>query len=62
MALLIQTTGLEDYAPGGTARVKVLNIGGPGAGKTRFSSFFPAPIFADCERGLASVAGCSTST
>jgi hypothetical protein len=56
MALLIQTTGLEDYAPGGTARVKVLNIGGPGAGKTRFSSFFPAPIFADCERGLASVA------
>jgi hypothetical protein len=56
LPLLIQTTGLEDYAPGGNARVKVLNIGGPGAGKTRFSSFFPAPIFADCERGLASVA------
>jgi hypothetical protein len=56
MALLIKTTGLEDYAPGGTARVKVLVIGGPGAGKTRWSSYFPKPIFADCEKGRASIA------
>jgi hypothetical protein len=54
--LLIQTTGLEEYAPGGKARIKVLTIGGPGAGKTRWSSYFPQPIYADCERGLASVA------
>lgn len=56
MPLLIQTTGLEDYAPGGKARVKVLVIGGPGAGKTRWASYFPKPIYADCEGGLASVA------
>lgn len=56
MALIVKTTGLEQYAPGGEARVKLLNIGGPGVGKTRFASFFPKPIFADCEAGLASVA------
>lgn len=56
MPLFIQTTGLEEYAPGGAARIKVLLIGGPGAGKTRWSSYFPKPIYADCERGLASVA------
>jgi hypothetical protein len=56
MALVIKTTGLEQYAPGGEARVKVLLIGGPGAGKTRWSSYFPKPIYADCEGGLASVA------
>jgi hypothetical protein len=56
MALTIQTTGLEQYAPGGAARVKVLVIGGPGAGKTRWASYFPRPIYADTERGLASVA------
>jgi hypothetical protein len=56
MALYIQTTGLDDYAPGGKARVKVLVVGGPGVGKTRWSSYFPDPIYADCEGGLASVA------
>lgn len=56
MPLSIQTTGLEQYAPGGNARVKVLVIGGPGAGKTRWASFFPKPIYADVEAGLASVA------
>jgi hypothetical protein len=56
MALLIKTTGLDQYAPGGSARVKLLIIGGPGVGKTRFSSYFPRPIYADCEAGLASVA------
>jgi hypothetical protein len=33
MALTIRTTGLEQYAPGGEARVKVLLIAGAGAGK-----------------------------
>ena len=56
MALLIKTTGLEQYAPGGEARTKLLIVGGSGAGKTRMASFFPRPIFADCEAGLASVA------
>jgi AAA domain-containing protein len=54
--LFIQTTGIEDYAPGGKARVKILLIGGPGVGKTRMSSYYPQPIYADCEGGLASVA------
>ncbi len=54
--MLIQTTGLEDYAPGGKARVKVLVIGGPGAGKTRWASYFPKPFYLNCEGGLASVA------
>lgn len=56
MGLVIRTTGLEQYAPGGTARIKILVIGGSGVGKTRFASFFPQPIYADCEAGLASVA------
>lgn len=56
MALTIRTTGLEQYAPGGNARLKLMNIGGPGAGKTRMASFWPKPIWADCEGGLASVA------
>lgn len=34
MPLVIKTTGLEQYAPGGNARVKLLNIGGPGVGKS----------------------------
>lgn len=56
MGLIIRTTGLEDYAPGGQARIKVLTIGGPGAGKTRWASYFPKPIFADCEKGRAAIA------
>lgn len=56
MALVIKTTGLEQYAPGGQARLKLLIIGGPGVGKTRWASYFPKPIYADCEAGLASVA------
>lgn len=56
MALKIQQTGLEQYAPGGQARLKIMLIGGPGAGKTRLSSYWPSPIYADCEAGLASIA------
>ena len=56
MALKIQTTGIEQYAPGGQAVLKTMFIGGPGAGKTRLSSYWPKPIYADCEGGLSSIA------
>ena len=54
--LKIQTTGLDQYSAGGAGKVKTLVIGGPGVGKTRWSSYFPKPIYLDCESGLASVA------
>jgi hypothetical protein len=56
MGLKIQTTGIEQFAPGGKARLKVMFIAGPGAGKTRVSSYWPRPLYGDCEGGLASVA------
>lgn len=56
MPIIVKRTGLDQYAPGGTARLKVMVIGGPSVGKTRWSSFFPDPIFLDIEGGLASVA------
>jgi hypothetical protein len=56
MPLVIKRTGLQDYAPGGKARVRLLVIGGPGVGKTRWASYFPDPIYADCEQSLASIA------
>lgn len=56
MPLTIKETGLEQYAPGGEANIKMMVIGGPGAGKTRTASFWPLPIYANCEDGLASVA------
>lgn len=56
MPLTIKETGLEQYAPGGEANIKMMIIGGPGAGKTRMASFWPLPIYANCEDGLAAVA------
>lgn len=56
MSITIATTGLEDYLEGGKGKVKALITGGPGAGKTRASSFWPKPIYAACEDGLMSVA------
>lgn len=53
--LTIKTTGVEDYLDG-SANIKALIIGGPGAGKTRSSSFWPKPIFFDCENGRGSLA------
>lgn len=53
--LTIKTTGVEDYLDG-SANIKALIIGGPGAGKTRFSSYWPKPIFLDCENGRGSLA------
>ena len=51
----IRKTGLQDYVDG-SGNLKMLLIGAPGAGKTRFSSFWPKPIYADCEEGRASIA------
>lgn len=53
--LEIKTTGVEQYLDG-SGNMKLLVIGGPGAGKTRWSSFWPRPFYLDCEDGLASVA------
>lgn len=56
MALVIKRTGLDEYAPGGDGKLKVLLIGGPGVGKTRYSSYWPEPFYLDCEGGMAAVA------
>jgi hypothetical protein len=53
--LKIKTTGVEDYLDG-SANIKALLIGGPGAGKTRTSSYWPRPIYLDCENGRGSLA------
>ena len=52
--LQIKTTGVEDYLDG-SANIKALIIGGPGAGKTRMSSFWPKPIYLDCENSRGSL-------
>lgn len=52
----IKTTGIDQYLPGGEANIKTMVIGGPGAGKTRWSSFWPEPLYLNCEAGLAAVA------
>ena len=54
--LVIKTTGVEDYLDGGEAYVKALIMGAPSAGKTRSASYWPKPIFADCEKGRMSIA------
>jgi hypothetical protein len=53
--LQIRTTGIEDFLDG-SHNVKALIVGGPGAGKTRMSSYWNRPIYADCESGRASIA------
>ncbi len=55
MVLQIKTTGIEDYIDG-SSNIKMLVIGGPGVGKTRMSSYWPKPIYADTEKGRASIA------
>ena len=52
--LTIKTTGVEDFLDG-SANIKALIIGGPGAGKTRMSSFWPKPIYLDCENSRGSL-------
>lgn len=57
MALVIKTTGWEDYMdPAGGSWIKMLVMGNPDVGKTRSASFWPRPIFADCEDGRMSLA------
>ena len=56
MSLTVKVTGLEEYLDGGTGKTKIIVAGGPGAGKTRFASFTPRPIYAACEDGMMSVA------
>lgn len=56
MALTIRTTGIQDYLDGGEANIKALILGAPSSGKTRSASFWPRPIFADCEKGRMSIA------
>lgn len=55
-ALTIRLTGLEDYLQDGEAYIKALVMGEASAGKTRSASFWPRPIFADCEKGRMSIA------
>jgi hypothetical protein len=54
--LTIKTTGIEDYLDGGEANIKALILGAPSSGKTRSASYWPRPIFADCEKGRMSIA------
>jgi hypothetical protein len=57
VSLIIKTTSWEDYLdPSGQAYVKALIMGNHGSGKTRSASYWPKPIFADCERGRMSLA------
>lgn len=52
----VKRTGIQNYMPDGDAHMKLMVIGGPGVGKTRWSSGWPEPIYLDVEAGLASVA------
>ena len=48
---------LEAFSPGGSfgTAAKLLIYGASGAGKTRFAGTAPKPLFADAEKGMASV-------
>lgn len=52
----IKRTGIENYLPDGEQNLKLMVIGGPGVGKTRFSGGWPKPFYLNCEAGLSSVA------
>lgn len=57
MPLIIRTTGVEDFLDAaGESHIKALIMGESSAGKTRSASFWPSPIFADCENGRMSLA------
>ena len=59
MALVVKTTGLENYLQTEGQRpnrVQVLICGHPGTGKTRLAAQFPRPIIANSDDGLMSVA------
>lgn len=48
----IQTTGLHMVSDG---RLRCMIVGGGGVGKSRWASYWPKPIYADCEDGLRSI-------
>jgi hypothetical protein len=50
MALLIRTTGIEDYLASGQANVKCMIVGEPGVGKSVGAAFWPKPIFLHCDQ------------
>lgn len=56
MALKIKTSGLESYLDGGQSYLKVLMLGNPGVGKTRWAGFWPRPFFLDFDDGMMSLA------
>jgi hypothetical protein len=57
LPITIKTTGFDEFVdPSGGAYIKALILGGHGVGKTRSASYWPKPIYADCEKGLMSVA------
>lgn len=57
MALIVKTTGFENWAgPDGLVNIKVLLTGDHGVGKTPTAAEWPKPFFAACEPGLASIA------
>jgi hypothetical protein len=56
MVFVIKTTGIEDFLDNGESNLKALIMGAPSAGKTRSASYWPKPIFADCEKGRMSIA------
>jgi AAA domain len=57
--ILIKTTGFDQYLDSsrGGSYIKALIMGEHGVGKTPSAACWPKPIIADCENGLASVAG-----
>lgn len=46
---------IETWDPGSFSHPKILIYGASGAGKTRFASTAPKPLFADAEEGMRSV-------
>ena len=46
--VMIETAGVGDIG-GGAGRIKMLLLGEPDSGKTRFSSAFPRPLYLACE-------------
>ena len=56
MALKIRKVGLQDFAPGGTARIKAIITGTGGVGKSLYSSYYPLPFYIDVEESLEAVA------
>ena len=53
--VVLRTTGFSDYLDE-RSHIKELILGAPGAGKTRSASFWPRPVFINCEGGEMAIA------